>query len=175
MNQRPPEKLPDPWLFDSEALLRELDRCRELVLEIPITNPNATHFGINVAVTAIWNLREKLRYLLALHREAQRAFAKKAQPVTQPKPSQEVRESSARENSSIQDIVALQATPRTASLRSAVAWSPPVPAYASTGSGYLRQTLGGLDVVRRAPSHPCARTRHANTRNVYYPFCYPLL
>src|SRR5437870_12529334 len=72
---RPPEKLPDPWLFDSEALLRELDRCRELVLEIPITNPNATHFGINVAVTAMWNLRENLRYLLALHREGQRAFA----------------------------------------------------------------------------------------------------
>jgi hypothetical protein len=59
MNQRPPEKLPDPWLFDSESLLRELDRCRELVLEIPITNPNATHFGINVAVTAIWNLTRK--------------------------------------------------------------------------------------------------------------------
>jgi hypothetical protein len=30
--KRPPEKLPDPWLFDSEALLREPDRCRELVL-----------------------------------------------------------------------------------------------------------------------------------------------
>jgi hypothetical protein len=73
---RPSEKLPDPWLFDSESLLRELDRCRELVLEIPITNPNATHFGINVAVTAIWNLRENLRYLLALHLEGQRAFAK---------------------------------------------------------------------------------------------------
>jgi hypothetical protein len=51
-------------------------RCRELVLEIPITNPNATNFGINVAATAIWNLRENLRYLLALHREGQRAFAK---------------------------------------------------------------------------------------------------
>jgi hypothetical protein len=72
---RPPEKLLDPWLFDSESLLRELDRCRELVLEIPITNPNATHFGISVALTAIWNLRENLRYLLALHREGQRSFA----------------------------------------------------------------------------------------------------
>jgi hypothetical protein len=78
---RPPEKLPDPWLFDSESLLRELDRCRELVLEIPITNPNATHFGINVAVTAIWNLSQNLRYLLHLHREGQRSFAKRAQPV----------------------------------------------------------------------------------------------
>ena len=49
-----------PIAFDGESLLRELDRCRELVLEIPITNPNATHFGINVAVTAIWNLLENL-------------------------------------------------------------------------------------------------------------------
>jgi hypothetical protein len=57
-DKRPPEKLPNPSLFDSESLLRELDRCRELVLEIPITNPNATHFGINVAVNAMWNLRE---------------------------------------------------------------------------------------------------------------------
>ena len=59
-----PSKLPDPWLFDSEALLRELDRCRETVLQIPITNPNATHFGIQLAVNAIYNLTESLRYLL---------------------------------------------------------------------------------------------------------------
>src|ERR1700745_2757715 len=88
MNTRPPEKLPDPWLFDSEALLRELDRCRELVLEIPITNPNATHFGINVAVSAIWNLRENLRYLLAMHLEGQRSFAKRhAEPVNDAQPA----------------------------------------------------------------------------------------
>src|SRR5437764_3685514 len=53
-DQRPPEKMPDPFLFDSEALLRELDRCRETVLQIPITNPNATHFGIQLAVNAIY-------------------------------------------------------------------------------------------------------------------------
>jgi hypothetical protein len=76
MANRAPEKLPDPWLFDSESLLRELDRCRELVLEIPISNSNATHFGINIAVHALWNLRENLRYLLALHLEGQRSFAK---------------------------------------------------------------------------------------------------
>jgi hypothetical protein len=73
---RPPEKLPDPWLFDSESLLRELDRCRELVLDISIAHPHQTHFDINIAVNALWNLRENLRYLLALHREGQRAFAK---------------------------------------------------------------------------------------------------
>src|SRR5882724_1749916 len=69
---RPPAKLSDPWLFESEALLRELDRCREIVLQIPITNPNATHFGIQLAVNAIHNLTESLRYLLHLHREQKR-------------------------------------------------------------------------------------------------------
>src|SRR6476646_6656575 len=42
--KRTPAKLPDPWLFDSESLLRELDRCRELVLQIPIADHHATHF-----------------------------------------------------------------------------------------------------------------------------------
>ena len=76
---RPPSALPDPWLFDSQALLRELDRCREMVLLIPVNGDvNATHFAINNAVSAIWNLREHIRYLLHLHREGQREFAKKA-------------------------------------------------------------------------------------------------
>jgi len=77
--QRTPEQLPDPWLFDSEALLRELDRCRELTLQIPIDNPQATHFGINNAVSALWNLSQHIRYLLHLHREGQRAFGAKAE------------------------------------------------------------------------------------------------
>jgi hypothetical protein len=74
--KHPPEKLPDPWLFNSESLLRELDRCRELVLQIPATT-HAVHFASNIAIDALWNLRENLRYLLALHRQGQRAFAKK--------------------------------------------------------------------------------------------------
>ena len=77
MTNRPPEKLPDPWLFDSEALLRELARCRETALQIPITNPNATHFGVQITVNAIYNLEENLRYLLHLHRDGQRSFRKK--------------------------------------------------------------------------------------------------
>jgi hypothetical protein len=71
---RPSAKLPDPWLFDSEALLRELARCRETALQIPITNPNATHFGIQLTVNAIYNLEENLRYILHLHREQQRSI-----------------------------------------------------------------------------------------------------
>jgi hypothetical protein len=73
----PTEYLPDPWLFDSEALLRELDRCRETALQIPTNGDcNATHFGIQMTVNAIWTLRENLRYLLHLHREQQRAIRK---------------------------------------------------------------------------------------------------
>jgi len=72
---------PDPWLFESEKLIRELDRCREMVLLIPTNGDlHATHFGINNAISAIWNLREQIRYLLHLHREGQREFAKKAHP-----------------------------------------------------------------------------------------------
>jgi hypothetical protein len=71
------QHLPDPWLFDSEALLRELARCRETALQIPITNPNATHFGVQLTVNAIFNLEENLRYLLHLHRDGQRSFRKK--------------------------------------------------------------------------------------------------
>ena len=90
--KRPPEKLPDPWLFDSESLLRELDRCRELVLQIPIADHHATHFAINVAVDALWNLRDTLRHLIGLHREGQRSFAKKAEPVHQPKTAEVIEE-----------------------------------------------------------------------------------
>jgi hypothetical protein len=70
----PTDKLPDPWLFESEALIRELDRCRELTNQIPTNgDSNATYFGIRIAVNAQWNLRENLRHLLHLHREEQRA------------------------------------------------------------------------------------------------------
>jgi len=71
-----PDKLPDPWLFDSELLLRKLEQCRELVMQIPISNPAATHDAIKMAVTTISNLQNDLRFVLHLHREGQRAFAK---------------------------------------------------------------------------------------------------
>ncbi len=74
--KRPPEKLPDPWLFDSEKLLRELARCRELALNVPISDVQATHFALNLVIDAIWNLEQHLRYLLHLHLEGQRAIRK---------------------------------------------------------------------------------------------------
>jgi len=75
---RTPGKMPDPFLFDSEALIRELDRCRELVLLIPARTQDV-HFASNVAIGALWNLREQIRYLLALHREGQREWQRRAE------------------------------------------------------------------------------------------------
>lgn len=77
-------KLPDPWLFDSEALLRELDRIRETALQVPTNgDANATHFGLQLVVNAAWNLRENIRYILGLHLERQRAFGKQQPPCAQ--------------------------------------------------------------------------------------------
>jgi hypothetical protein len=85
MLRRPPENLPDPFLFDSEKLLRELDRIREQVLLIPCTgDTNATHFGINNAVSAIWNLREDLRYLISLRATMQNSWAMKHHAIPAP-------------------------------------------------------------------------------------------
>jgi len=64
------EKLPDPWLFDSISLLQELDNCREAVTRIPVESQEA-FFASNAAISRIWDLRERLRELLALHRQMQ--------------------------------------------------------------------------------------------------------
>jgi hypothetical protein len=72
---RPPEHLPNPWLFDTEELLRELARCREIVLLIPAPTHEA-HFAANIAIDTIWNLEEHVRYLLRLHREGQSSWAR---------------------------------------------------------------------------------------------------
>lgn len=71
-------KLPNPWLFDSESLLRELDRIRETALQVPTSgDANATHFGLQLVINAAWTLRENLRYILALQREGQREVRRK--------------------------------------------------------------------------------------------------
>lgn len=90
MKLRSADQLPDPWLFDSEKLLNELDRCREMVLLIPATT-HETHFACNIAINSIWNLREQLRYLLGLHRDGQTAFRRKADKTAKLPPIQEAR------------------------------------------------------------------------------------
>jgi hypothetical protein len=66
--------------IDSEALLRELDRCPELVLQIP-AKTHDMHFASNIAIGAIRNLRETLRELLRLHRDGQSNWAQKHQAL----------------------------------------------------------------------------------------------
>ena len=60
---RPDLGLPDPWQLDSEALLAELARIRELALRIPPTR-NEQHGPINTVIDAIWYLEEQLRFCL---------------------------------------------------------------------------------------------------------------
>ena len=79
-----PDKLPNPWLVDSEFLLNELARLRELILKIPVANNSI--LPINTAIDAIWRTESQLRYLLQLHRDGQSAFAKKAPSKPTPAP-----------------------------------------------------------------------------------------
>jgi hypothetical protein len=70
-----PEQLPDPWLLDTESLLSELARIRELALRIPPVR-NDIIGPINSVIDGVWDLEQRLRYCLHLHCEAQRAFAR---------------------------------------------------------------------------------------------------
>jgi hypothetical protein len=73
--------------------LRELDRCHQLTIQIPISTVNATHLGIRTAANAIWDLKQRVRFCLQNRSEAhsatQRAFRKaaaKQSPKRQTKP-----------------------------------------------------------------------------------------
>jgi len=71
----PPEKLPDPFLIDSEYFLQELARIRGLALSVPLTLES--YGPTNTIVDSLWRLETQLRYLLQLHRAGQRSFAQK--------------------------------------------------------------------------------------------------
>lgn len=77
------KRLPDPWHYDSEALLKELARLRALTLQIPIVTTE-NHSAINTVIDGIWRLEKDLRFLLHLHKEGQRSFARKAPAVVEP-------------------------------------------------------------------------------------------
>jgi hypothetical protein len=113
---RQPEKLHDPWLFESEALLRELARCRDAINRIPISTPTETHFGIQNASLIIWNLEENLRYLLHLHREGQRRIAR---AHTQENPQPEIQRTGKK-------IVSIATEQRASVSRKTVATSAPI-------------------------------------------------
>ena len=70
-----PEKFPDPWLYHTPDLLRDLDTIRELILKIPLTHASFT--PTNAAVCAVWELRQRLQYLCGLHADMQRSWRTK--------------------------------------------------------------------------------------------------
>jgi hypothetical protein len=70
-----PKQLPSPWLLDSEQLLIELDRVREMILRVPL-HPD-TYGPTNAAISYVWDLQERLRYILHLHIQGQHAFRKR--------------------------------------------------------------------------------------------------
>ena len=78
----PPAKLPTPWLYDSEKLLEDLDRVRECVLRIPLTLD--AHGPINVALCALWELRERLTYLIGLRATMQNDWKTRASGTERP-------------------------------------------------------------------------------------------
>ena len=83
--RRTPDKLPDPWLFNSEKLLQELDNCRELILKIPVRD-SEVHFATNRAIDALWDLRSTLEFLQQLQRTGQRIFAEKGAELQKQNP-----------------------------------------------------------------------------------------
>lgn len=74
---------PDPWLADSEWLLRELTKVREQILRIPFRLD--TQSDIEAATGRIFNLEQRIRYMLHLQREGQRSFAKQSSDSQAPK------------------------------------------------------------------------------------------
>jgi hypothetical protein len=59
----PPDHLPDPWLFDTQQLLAELSRIRELALQIAAFQ-NDIIGRVNTVIDAVWGLEQTLRHLL---------------------------------------------------------------------------------------------------------------
>lgn len=77
-----PEKLPDIWPVDTEYLLKELARIRELALRVPFntTAPLDLHAPINSVIDAVWHLEQLIGFCLGTQRAMQRSFAQKAPP-----------------------------------------------------------------------------------------------
>ncbi len=72
---------PDPWLFDTPALLDALASCREAIWRIPMAN-HAVHLATQAAADQNWRLEQHIRDLWHLHRQGQREFAKKHESVS---------------------------------------------------------------------------------------------
>ena len=81
----------DPWLADSEWLLSELAKARDQILRISFRLD--TQSDIEAATGGIFNLEQRLRYMLSLQRSfaKQHAEAQHSAPPTRKKKSNIVR------------------------------------------------------------------------------------
>ncbi len=57
------DRLPHPWLLDSESLISELARVRELALRIPPVRKTISSDQATPLIDALWDPEERLRYL----------------------------------------------------------------------------------------------------------------
>jgi hypothetical protein len=73
--------LPDLYLIDSESLLRELDRIRGLVLQIPYTE--ASHGATQSVVNAVWHLQRDVQEILKLRATMHSRWTQKAESLSQ--------------------------------------------------------------------------------------------
>jgi hypothetical protein len=71
--------LPDLYLIDSESLLRELDRIRGLVLQIPFTE--ASHAATQSVVDAVWHLQRDLQEILKLRATMHSRWTQRAEAL----------------------------------------------------------------------------------------------
>ncbi len=78
-----PEKFPDPWLYDTAAILADLDSIRELILRIPLTKESFA--PTNVAVAAVWELRDRLPIPGRPPRGTPTKLGQGTRPLTPPK------------------------------------------------------------------------------------------
>ena len=73
--------LPDLYLIDSGWLIKEIDRIRGLVLQVPFSE--TTHAQTQTVIDALWHLQRDLQEILRLQATMQRAFAKKADALAE--------------------------------------------------------------------------------------------
>ena len=71
--------LPDLYLIDSGRLIKEVDRIRGLVLQVPFSE--TTHAQTQTVIDALWHLQRDLQEILRLQATMQREFGQKAEAL----------------------------------------------------------------------------------------------
>src|SRR5213075_2861172 len=67
------------YLIDSGRLIKELDRIRGLVLQVPFSE--TTHAQTQTVIDALWHLQRDVQEILRLQATMQRSFGQKAEAL----------------------------------------------------------------------------------------------